>query len=115
MQLISSPIMRFDIDTKIQELKQRLENIKKENMGDQSSPKFFHLIQEGCVEYELRQLEAIRDRKFHVTIGLNIHCETFGTKEFPIAEFDLTDDFTVECAVRDFRRCEDGKKDSSFA
>jgi len=106
--------MEFDIDAKIQELKNRLEVIESEEELP-NEPKWWKLLRKMFVESEVEQLEAIKNKRFHVTINLEIHCEIFGTKDFPVAEFDLTDDFTVECAVRDYRRCENAKKDSSFA
>jgi hypothetical protein len=105
--------MGFDIDAKIQELKNRLAEIESEKELP-NEPKWWKLLRKMFVESEVKQLEAIKNKRFHVTINLEIHCETFGTKDFPVAEFDLTDDFTVECAVRDYRRCEDGKKTSNF-
>jgi len=106
--------MGFDIDTKIQELKEKLESIKKESEENRMEPKWWHLLREFYFKSKLKQLEAIRDKRFHVTISLHIDCETFGSKEFSVDEFDLTDENTVKCAIHDFRKYEDGKKDSLF-
>lgn len=103
--------MGFDIDTKIQELKSKLAVIESRKELP-NEPEWWKFLRKMFVESELEQLEAIKNRRFHVTIKLEIHCETFGTKDFPVADFDLTDDFTVECAVRDYRRHEGAKKDS---
>lgn len=115
MYLISSPNMTFDIDAKIQELKDELESIKKRSDENQRGSGWWYLLKEWYFGGELSQLEAIRNKTFHVAIDLNIHCETFGTKEFPILEFDLTDDYTVQCAIKSYERYKNEKKDPSSA
>ena len=102
--------MGFDAEPKIQELRQKLAKIESEQELP-NEPKWYKLIRKMLVEGDLEKLEAIRDRKFSVSINLEVHCKTFGTKDFPVAEFDLTDDNTVECALRDFKRHEGAKKD----
>jgi len=105
--------MGFDVEQKIQELRQKLAEIESEQELP-NEPKWWKLLRKMLVESEIEQLEAIRDRRFHVSINLEVHCKTFGTNDFPVAEFDLTDVFTVKCAVRDYMRHENTKKDSLF-
>jgi len=106
--------MGFDAEPKIQELRQKLAKIESEQELP-NEPKWYKLMRKMLVESDLEQLEAIRDKRFGVSINLEVHCKTFGTKDFPVAEFDLTDDNTVECAICDFKRHRGEKKDSLFA
>lgn len=105
--------MSFDIESKIQELKEKLESIKREGREDQMTPKWWTFLRECYFSSQIEQLEAIKDRRFHVKISLHIDCATFGTKQFSVNEFDLTDENTVKCALKDFRRYENAK-DSPF-
>ena len=99
--------MTFDVDLKIQELKEKLAKVKDEHQNNemwQTQPKWLQLFREFYFESQLEQLEAIKNRKFHVNIKIEIHCETFGTKEFPLVEFDLTDDDTVKLAIQNYEK-----------
>jgi hypothetical protein len=100
--------MEFDIEEKIQELKNKISIIDRESEMDHSSPKFYHYLKKGYFEIQLEQLEAIRDKRFHVNIKIEIDCTTFEDKEFPVTEFDLDDENTVNCAMKDFLK-HDGK------
>lgn len=94
--------MVFDIDGKIQEMKDKLIIVERETELDHSSSKLHHYLRKAYFEGQLEQLEAIRNRRFHVTIKFEIHCDTFGSKDFPVLEFDLDDDSTVNYAMKDF-------------
>jgi hypothetical protein len=106
--------MTLDIDEKIQELKEKLDKAKNDEVHSQM-PKWYQYIVEWFYESDIERLEAIKNKKFHVTMRLEVHCETFSTKDFPVAEFDLTDDYTAQIALKDFRRRENAKKDSNLA
>ena len=95
--------MAFDIDSKIQELRGRLEKAKADEIYQQM-PKWCQFLQEIYYTSQIEKLEAIKNRRFRVTINLEVHCETFRTKEFPVIGFDLTDDTTVKNALLDFSR-----------
>ena len=98
--------MIFDVDVKIQELKQKLEKAKTDEVN-QHMPKLYQLLQEVYYTSQIERLEAIKNKKFHVTIKLEVHCETFGTKDFPVTEFYLTDEDTAKCALLDFQKNKD--------
>jgi hypothetical protein len=95
--------MIFDVDAKIQELRQKLEKIKADEINKQM-PKWCHFLEEIYYTSQIERLEAIKNKSFHVTINLEVHCETFGTKDFPVTEFYLTDEDTAKCALLDFQR-----------
>jgi hypothetical protein len=95
--------MIFDVDAKIQELRQKLEKAKADEVN-QHMPKWYQLLQEVYYTSQIERLETIKNKRFRVTINLEIYCETFGKKDFPIAEFYLTDENTVECALLDFQK-----------
>jgi hypothetical protein len=104
--------MLIDIERKIQEVKDNLVTIERDTELDQSPSKLYHYLRKAYFEGQLDQLEAIRNRRFHVAVKFEIHCDTFGSKDFPVLEFDLEDDNTVNCAMKDFMK--HNTKDSIF-
>lgn len=92
----------FDVNAKIQEYKELLEKSKADKIN-QKEPKWWQTFQEMFYSYYIEKLEAIKNKRFHVTISLKVDCEHFDSKEFPIAEFDLTDEQTVKCAMLEFK------------
>ena len=96
--------MEFDVEKKILEFKGKLEEAQREGEEDKFSPEWFHLLKKALLEGDLEQLQAIKDGKFNVRISLNVYFQTFGSKEFEVAEFNVCDENTVKCAVAQFKK-----------
>jgi len=94
--------MSFNVDSKIQELREKLEKFKN-GPANNLLPKWILMIQQGLIESDLEKLDAIKNERFRVNLKIEIHCEHFGTKEFLINEFELTDENTVKCALLEFK------------
>jgi len=88
---------------KIQELRQKLEEFKT-NEINHHMPKWWQRLQEMIFTSQIEKLEAIKNRSFQVSIELEIYCKYFGSKKFPVTEFELTDKKTVECAMLEFKK-----------
>ena len=102
----------LDIDAKIQELKEKLSKVKNDRQSNEllkTEPSWFQMFREFYIESQLKQLEAIKNKKFHVNIKMKIDCETFGSKEFPLVEFDLEDDDTIKHAIQNYMKQESSK------
>lgn len=105
--------MAFDINAEIREVEEKVSRIKDEQ-SEIGYGKTFQMFKEIWWEGKLNQLKAIRDRRFKVSIKLVIHCDTFGSRDFDVAEFDLTDEFTTQCAMKNYRKYSVGTKNSLF-